>query len=90
MGDLGEQQEALRNLDLMAAGGAVTSHVLSTAFPSIRLTNSKPKYFAPRTRASSSGLDADNITLSSTVGVGISSLVVDGFISWIVWAVDVG
>ena len=43
-------------------GGEVTSHVLMMALLSIRLMNSKPKYLAPRTRASSSGLEADSIT----------------------------
>ena len=43
-------------------GPRKTSQVLSTAVPLTRSTKSIPKYLAPRTRASSSGLDADSMT----------------------------
>lgn len=47
---------------LVVRGGDVTSHVLTMALLSTRSANSKPKYLAPSTRASSSGLEADRIT----------------------------
>lgn len=43
-------------------GGAATSQVWRMALLSMRLTNSNPKYLAPSTSASSSGLEADSIT----------------------------
>ena len=62
-----EEEEEEEEAEAEEEGGAVTSQVCRMALLSIRLMNSNPKYLAPSTSASSSGLEADKSTWSVCV-----------------------